>query len=378
MKANRVAAVANVLRMAFATARLTRACSIAGLALIVAIVVSAPERADPRAFSWVVSSAWAQAPAGCVSPQNAGAGFLRWLDSGGPDRAGLPPGSMDALRRSTRRFLGDVVDLCSRTAAVADAWSRVSGLDDAALITASPTLLELLGTLNGASSAAMNSAVATKVQVTTALADVDRSIQAAQRRQPKLQTDLEQAQQRLQAAQADLQNAQNELNGGKGFWNGVATGITFGIYNPLKENLDKARGAVDRINGEIKSITDQQLLIASAQQELEQKRQVLEVLGLMDQTVTNFQNSVNQAHDPLSRARENFEKSGGRALSALVKFDLRRARNAMADLSLWMPTFNSVVRQLALGNRAPLTDCTAAIAGCRVPGIVTSTRRRDA
>ncbi len=150
------------------------------------------------------------------------------------------------------------------------------------------------------------------------------------------------------------------------------------IYSALKENLDKARGAVDRIKGEIKSITDQQLLIASAQQELEQKRQVLEVLGSMDRTVTDFQNAVNQAQDPLSRARQNFEKSGARDLSVLVKFDLRRARNAMTDLSLWMPTFNSVVRQLALGNRAPLTDCTAATAGCRVSWIVTLTRRRDA
>ncbi|HXC14778.1 MAG TPA: hypothetical protein VNV39_18330 [Stellaceae bacterium] len=359
--------------------RLIRAGSIAGLALIVAIVLSARDRADPRALgSWVLSSAWAQEPAGCVWPQSAGAGFLRWLDSGGPDRAGLPRGSMDELGRRSRAFLGDVLALCSRTAAVANAWSRVFGLDDAALMTASPTLLELLGTLNGASAKAMNSAVATKVQVAGALALVNGAIQDTQRRQPGLQTELAGAQQRHQSAQVDLQNAQNELSGEKGFWNGVATGITFGIYNPLKENLDKARGAVDRINGEIKSITDQQLLIASAQQELEQKRQVLEVLGSMDRTVTDFQNAVNQAQDPLSRARQNFEKSGARDLSVLVKFDLRRARNAMTDLSLWMPTFNSVVRQLALGNRAPLTDCTAATAGCRVSWIVTLTRRRDA
>ena len=150
------------------------------------------------------------------------------------------------------------------------------------------------------------------------------------------------------------------------------------IYSALKENLDKARGAVDRINGEIKSITDQQLLIASAQQELEQKRQVLEVLGLIDRTVTDFQNTVNRAQDPLSRAREHFEKSGGRDLPALAKLDLRRARAAMADLSSWVPTFNSVVRQLALENRAPSTDCTAAIVGCRVTWIVTLTSRRDA
>src|SRR5271155_3319016 len=99
--------------------RLTCAGSIAGLVLIVGIVLPAADGAGPLASGLrVVSSAWANAPAGCVLPQNAGAGFLRWLASGGPDRAGLPRGSMDALGRSTRVFLGDVVRLCSGTAAV--------------------------------------------------------------------------------------------------------------------------------------------------------------------------------------------------------------------------------------------------------------------
>ena len=117
---------------------------------------------------------------------------------------------------------------------------------------------------------------------------------------------------------SSLQNAQNELSGGKGFWNGVATGITFGIYNPLKENLDKARGAVDRINSEIKSIDRaNSQLIASTQQELEQKRQASGGdSARVDGTVTGFQNAVNQAQGPLSRARENFEKSGGSCLAS--------------------------------------------------------------
>jgi prefoldin subunit 5 len=359
--------MSNVLGVAIATMRLTCAGSIAGLSLIVGIALPASDRAGPRTFgSWVIPSAWSYEPKGCISPQNAGAGFLRWLDSGGPDQAGLPRGSMDVLGRSTRVFLGDVVRLCSGTAAVADAWSRVSGLDDAALIAASPRLLNLLGTVNETGSAAMRSAVVNKIQVADALANVDRSIQADQRRQPGLQTELTQAQQRLQSARADLQNAQGELDGGKGFANGLLTGITFGAYNPLKENLDRARRSVDGINREIESINRQRELIAAAQQELEQKRQLLDVIGRMDLTVTDFQNVVNRAQDPLSRARENFEKSGGRDLPALAQLFLRRARAAMADLSNWVPTFNSVVRQLALGNRAPSMDCATTITGCKV------------
>jgi hypothetical protein len=303
-------------------------------------LLAAPVGLSERAF--------AQSAGACRSPGSTSpAGFRAWLTSGGAERAGLQRQSLNALGQLTDALLTDVALLCQGVYDVNSMWAESAGRGNLPLVTVTK-ISSQLKRLAGQTAGTMAVAAESKSLVAQTLSTVNAKIAEDERRLGDLRTQQEQADRRMNDARAALQQAQNELNGNKGFWNGIATGITFGIYNPLKENVDRANAAIAAIRSEQAAIQTQQQSIGQADQEVAGKRALIERLATMDGTITAFQNTVHTASKSVDAAADHLSSANDARSPAVIALFLRRTNEDMAALTAWIGKFNDVVRQYAV------------------------------
>ncbi len=117
----------------------------------------------------------------------------------------------------------------------------------------------------------------------------------------KLESENQEHQQALEKAQAEYNRAKAELSGDKGFLNGFLTGVSFGIYNPIKKNLETQKKAIHTINMAISQIR-------TAQVELEQNRTQLDTVTKLALKVTDVSTHLidleNAANAAYAKAQE--------------------------------------------------------------------------
>ena len=182
-----------------------------------------------------------------------------------------------------------------------------------------------------------------RIEVIDALKLVQLDIDDCKRKLAETESQLQSAQQHLEQADRDLAAAQAELNGEKGFWNGVLTGITFGIYNPLKDNIDKANAAVATHDAERRAIASRRDDLNRYGAELNNGQALLQTLISLDATFSDYQNSANSAQTSLAEADENEERAAAAQAEGAAKYYYGRVGKHMEALIQWIGIFKSAI-----------------------------------
>lgn len=274
----------------------------------------------------------------------------QWLAAGGEQQAALPPGSLADLQSATRRFKGRVVGLQSDLSAIREQWAQLDvpdpacdGLRDPDCSTRDRVnhLIGDLARVDQATSEMIGEAAEDRVKVEEARSLVRTYIEEDRQAIAAGEIQLQAARQRMDQAYADLEDAKAQLSGEQGVLNGFLTGISFGIYNPLQENLDKARAAVARYNDEFNTINAQIAAIQRHQSELEAGHEAIEALITLDEAFTGYQNTLTNAHTILSEAYANETHARDAATEGAASYYRRRAGSEMEQLLAWIDIFQA-------------------------------------
>lgn len=270
--------------------------------------------------------------------------FLGWLRAGGEQRAGLSPGSLSALGTAMEKFTMRVQLLLSDLERLQYDWTSLRSETTAIVVKLKIGMignkldrLRLLGEQAGKELAD------SRQEVFRALTLVQLDMDEGKKDLAKIESQLQTAQQKLAQSQSDLAAAEAELNGEKGFWNGLATGITFGIYNPVKQNIDKANTAVANYNAELRTIESRRNDLSRITSELNNGQTLLQSLISLDTLFTDYQNSASVAQRTLANADKNEEAAAAARTEGAANYYYRRAGKDMEALIRWIEIFKAAI-----------------------------------
>lgn len=266
-----------------------------------------------------------------------------WFSGGLPAWPGFPGERFAPLNTSLNKLKGTAGTFRIMLDGALDVW------DDLSIDGALPgenilrnNLLVLLARLNEAnrSAVALNGdAGMVKAEAATLSGAVDRFITTEVNERNAAQAEIDSLHLQIQANEAIYRAARAELEGDKGFLNGFLTGITFGIYNPVKENMDRASAAIATINGRIAAVNQNINLISRRQSEINQAKNVVARLGIVDADMANCQNALNQALILLSDAIRSFENAEAAERPRVFSVFVQAGAPKMGRLRQWGQDF---------------------------------------
>ena len=257
-----------------------------------------------------------------------------WLRGGGPTKVGLSAAQRQELTGAFSNFVGDAGELARELFAALKVWHELStdgsiggnvlranlGLVLAHLAAARDDLEETTRSAGRLSNAAV-----------TAQASVTRLMQEDEQARARLELSL-----KLLKAQYDAQviiatNARKELSGDKGFLNGFVTGLTLGIHNPVKENMDAAKAAMRSINASVVQHKAQHQELTQRVQEIHYAEQAMAALRHVPQAMVVVRNRLNTATNAIEPAYDAIERSEDKR-DPVIEIYLRRASAKMQEL----------------------------------------------
>jgi uncharacterized protein YoxC len=269
--------------------------------------------------------------------------FHSWILSGGEHRAGLPLNSTKSLHNSVQIIMSEAIQIAYDLERLRDNWSRVERGQARALVRAylSKVVVDLnvLHLQSNAliAEAAQSNATLQQLRELVRLHVHDDRVTIAQ-----TQSSLENARKAQEQARRDLSAAKNELEGSQGFWNGLLTGLTFGIYNPLLENIKKANSAIMTLNSQIQVIECQLQLLNQSSEELLEGNYLLDRMNNLEGNLNEYLNFLTGAETSLQEAIEDAERSEEAQSEKLGAYYKRQAGEEMNELFSWIDTFKSV------------------------------------
>lgn len=267
--------------------------------------------------------------------------FSRWVSTGGEQRAGLPTASMSALQAASLNLQAHVAGPHRQLIAVRDQWQQIMGGTDERVSAAVHALLTELYDLSLYTQTMLSEAADIRVKLQDALQLVSLHLDDDQRKLAAAQGELAAAMQHRDQALADLNAAKAELDGGEGFWNGFLTGISLGIYNPVKENIDKANAAVSAYNSACHNIQYQINALNQSQSELSQSRPTLQTLNALDPELAGYQNCLNAAQVAIGKAYTDEEHADTARSPGAVAYYQTCAGKDVDKLVVWIDAFGS-------------------------------------
>jgi hypothetical protein len=272
--------------------------------------------------------------------------FNAWVNDYGAQKAGLPAGALSPLYQSSSSLQERAMGLRNNLLRIRESWQTVrdhqsagnAGDQDAVKTIIRYIAVELYN-LKVTTASMLDDAAGMKVLLTKARSLVQSSLASGKLSLDRLALDLAQAQRRLESDRTALAQAKSELNGWKGFWNGVATGITFGAYNPVQKNINKANAAVARSYQELNNVAqlrDQQTRGQAMQSEC---TTLLDRMVGVDSVLTDFQNGLNTALSTISDAHRDESKYLAAKSGTVASYYFNAGAKAMERLFAWMDEF---------------------------------------
>lgn len=140
------------------------------------------------------------------------------------------------------------------------------------------------------------------------------------------------AQRRHDQAVRDYNAAKSELEGDKGFLNGFVTGLTLGIHNPVKANMDKANRArksaeasIASEKEQLKNIREYDAALRGCQNAIGHLRKLLTSITALQNLTNTIQTQVNDTFSALQTSEkitvdtiaERFREKAGKSLAKL-------------------------------------------------------------
>jgi hypothetical protein len=259
--------------------------------------------------------------------------FDDWITNGGEAKAGLPRGSMTPLIDDLHKLRATMGTVYLNLRDVRDCWQDVAG-DNAVRDAIGKIFVQLTSAHNLLRQAEQEAASVTVIAgrayrlIDTQIAQDREAIQDA------IHT-IEQSRQRSQAAMLQLDAARGELDGWKGFGNGMALVLSFGGYNAVQDNIDKANRAVATADAERRrcEVALRQLQISEA--ELGAAGIAITRIQDVDQVVTALSNDISAGLGALGDADEAVVRAELRAGTPLGRIYLARAKPQMDKVIAW-------------------------------------------
>lgn len=265
--------------------------------------------------------------------------FLGWVESGGETKAGLPAGSLAALRFAATPFESRLVALDEGVEKLDASWRKISTTDNTRVTLMRMRIQQLIDDLSelvALNKELTSEAANVRVLVQDAFKIVKYHIQYNDQQVAEGIRQLNDAQQRREQAIRELNEAKAELQGDKGFLNSFLTGLTFTAYNPIQENIDKAKAAASRIND---SYATSERLVATLnlyKSELDQAHTLLRTLDTLDSVFTDYQNRLNTAQMAMDEAHDHEARVAGATSEGLATHYRQIAGHDMDSLlSFW-------------------------------------------
>lgn len=270
-----------------------------------------------------------------------------WLAAGGERAAGLPPGALARLHEALARFeatLGPFPESLSRAC---EAWRPIAGPTGGAAV--GPAIAAFAAALDAAAALGeklLADAAEARVRAEEAAALLEAHVRQDDARVPALEAAVALSRERAERAEQALRAARAELAGNRGFRNGFLTGLTFGIYNPLKANLRKAQAALDQIHAELQVGSAQLQALVTCQAERRQCAATLEVVGRTGSELAECQGCLNAARVAAQAAARDEARAVAEGRSASTAGYYReRVGGDMARLATWNDAFAIAARR---------------------------------
>ncbi len=270
--------------------------------------------------------------------------FNKWYSSAGEARIGLPAGSTIDLDRVIRDYRARVKQITFELKHLQSDWNRLAVAKSEGVVTAylKEVITHLLTTESQATELVTVSAEG-KVRTIAAESLVEMQTKATDARIVTLNAEIVATQAAQVTARESLRQAQDELKGDKGFLNGFLTGITFTIYNPLQENIDKANTAVSTINQKLQQQKDLSRQLAQTQAVLAETRTLVQQLRSIDVAFRDFLNQLTQTKSSLVAAHTSVVNLSNTSSESLGNWYFQRTDKNMQEIFGWIDSFSSVV-----------------------------------
>lgn len=268
--------------------------------------------------------------------------FNEWVISGGEHQAGLPARSSSELNHSVQILIVLASQLAYDLEKLRDLWTRFEECQSDAL--AKLYLTRVISVLHVLHLRSKN-LVTEASKGSTALQDFQQLIQLHivddEAAIVSVNQKLDDAREKRAQARRDLSKAQEELQGDQGFLNGFLTGISFTIYNPIQENLEKADNAIKTYNYQMRVIKNELAVLNRRTSELSAGRFILKRLENLYTTLVDYLNYLTQVETSLEESHEDVERFEGSKSSYLSRYYKRQAGKEMDELFAWIDAFKS-------------------------------------
>jgi hypothetical protein len=272
--------------------------------------------------------------------------FTAWMEGSGEQKAGLPQGTLSTLNQSGLSLQAKAMGLRNNLLRIRDCWLHVKNgqaSGDEHERTAIKAVIRLvvveLSNLQVSTDGMRTDAAAMKVQLALAESAVQSHIAADKIRLQQLALDAAQAARELALGKIGLQQAREQLNGWNGFLNGLATGFTFGLYNPVLDNINKANAAVASLHNEVAKLNNLRSLQTRYQSEQTACVGLLSKLDGIDQALTDLQNGLRTAASAIGNAHKSESKYLDAGSESIAAYYLKSGGTYMDKLFAWMTAF---------------------------------------
>lgn len=262
-----------------------------------------------------------------------------WLVSGGEYRVGLPPGSLDDLKDAVLVFGPQLQLLDDQLIKVRGRWQGLDATGGDSPSTVQAFVIEICQ-LDVFSRAVIGQAAYVRVKADEALNLVRLALQDYPGKVTEAENQLTAAKRDRDQAFRDLDAAKAELEGDKGFWNGVLTGLTFTAYNPLQDNINKANDAIARINNSFGVIQNRINALNQTTAELHESERLLADLYALDLGLTDYENDLNSVQMTVGQACADEAKYAGAHSAGVASYYRQRAGKEMDSLLGWIGVFD--------------------------------------
>lgn len=261
----------------------------------------------------------------------------KWFAQDGEQKAGLPSGSLYNVRYNVISFKNTAGSLHDSMENFVRVWGRSQS--DNMFVASLPNLLLLLKSMQYDANVAESFATMLKTEASQAYGLIDRHKTANARERENLRRSIAGIDRQIENNKKAIKEARDELQGDKAFLNGFLTGLTLGIHNPVKANLDKQRTAI----ASNRALRANNVLMRDAlrkkRDELTSLTRCVERIGEVAGQTTHFQNLVLQALPDMEQAYKKLERAENHTKLSIVARYRDRARSRLDEVGEWEQAF---------------------------------------
>lgn len=269
--------------------------------------------------------------------------FHNWFTHGRVQLAGLPIESVTPLYDSVQDLRSRARQLAHDLESLRDDWSRIEQSQSKVLariflqrvIVGLQSLHIQSDTL--VSQTAKSNAILQEVRELVRL-----HIKEDQIKIDRANNDLAESCRQQEQARQRLREAEEQLKGDQGFLNGFLTGLTFTIYNPIQENINKANEAIASHNYQVQVIKSKIITLEQSSRELREGSYMLDQLNDLDKCLVDYLNFITKAETSLQEALEDAERFEDAQSERIGTYYQKQAGKEMNELFSWIDAFGSV------------------------------------